>query len=136
MNVLPAGQSGLTLGRSSTARVGFHGKAVALRASSSQAVVTKTSATLTGTLTGTVNGALVDIAATAGSCAGGSTPTATQVDTAIATAVATIVSGANEQIKELQTQLNAAIADVLALTTLVNELRAADVAKGIVKGSA
>lgn len=76
------------------------------------ATTTATAAALTGTLTGTVNGALVDIAATAGACEGAATPTATQVDAAIARAVATIVSGANEQIKELQTMLNAAIADV------------------------
>lgn len=80
-----------------------------------------TAAALTGTLTGTVNGALVDIAATAGSCAGGSSPTAGNVDTAIATAVATIVSGANEQIKELQTTINALIVDLAATkTALIN----------------
>lgn len=65
---------------------------------------------LTGTLTGTANGAMVDIAAAAGACAGGSSPTAGNVDAAIATAVAPIVSGANEQLKELQTTLNAVIA--------------------------
>lgn len=69
-----------------------------------------TLAALTGTLTGTADGAMTDIAATAGACAGGSTPTATQVDTAIALAVSTIVSGTNEQLKELQTTLNAALA--------------------------
>lgn len=77
----------------------------------------QTSAALTGTLTGTANGALVDVAAAAGACAGGDTPTAAQVDTAIATAVAPIVSGTNEQLKELQTQLNAAVADLTALRT-------------------
>lgn len=73
-----------------------------------------TIAALTGTLTGTVNGALVDIAATAGSCAGTTTPSASNVDTAIATAVASIVTGANEQIKELQTTVNAIIAALKA----------------------
>ena len=67
-------------------------------------------AALTGTLTGTANGALVDVAAAAGACAGGSSPTAGNVDTAIATAVATIVSGTNEQLKELQTTVNALVA--------------------------
>lgn len=67
-------------------------------------------ADLSGTLTGTANGSMVDIAASAGACAGGATPSAAQVDTAIATAVATIVSGTNEQLKELQTKLNAALA--------------------------
>lgn len=64
-------------------------------------------ANITGTLTGTVDGAMVDIAATAGGCEGGATPTAGQVDAAIATAVGTIVSGTNEQMKELLTQVNA-----------------------------
>ncbi|MFA6310603.1 MAG: capsid cement protein [Sterolibacterium sp.] len=71
-------------------------------------------ADLSGTLTGTANGSMVDIAATAGACAGGATPTATQVDTAIATAVASIVTGTNEQLKELQTKLNAALAALRA----------------------
>ena len=66
-------------------------------------------ANLTGTLTGTANGSMADIAATAGACAGGATPTAAEVDTAIATAVVSIVTGVNEQNKELQTKLNAAL---------------------------
>lgn len=66
-------------------------------------------ANLTGTLTGTANGSLADIAATAAACAGGATPSATDVDTAVATAVASIVTGTNEQLKELQTKLNAAL---------------------------
>lgn len=70
-------------------------------------------AALTGTLTGTANGSMVDVAATAGACAGGATPTATNVDTAIATAVASIVTGTNEQLKELQTKLNAALAKLV-----------------------
>lgn len=84
--------------------------------------LTATAAALTGTLTGTADGALADIAAAAGNCQGGATPTAAQVDTAIATAVATIVSGVNEQNKELQTQLNAAIADNIALRAAVREV--------------
>lgn len=63
-------------------------------------------AALTGTLTGTVNGALVDIAAAAGNCGGSASPAASDVDTAIATAVAPIVTGVNEQNKELMTRIN------------------------------
>ena len=109
---------------------------------------------LTGTLTGTVNGALVDVAATAGACAGSTTPSASNVDTAIATAVATIVTGTNEQLKELQTslaaaidlctvlvnnnktfatELNAAKADNAAQVTKINALIAALETAGIVK---
>lgn len=73
-----------------------------------------TTAALTGTLTGTANGSLVDVAAAAGACAGGATPSAANVDAAIATAVAPIVTGVNEQLKELQTTLNALIADLTA----------------------
>ncbi|HEY3898932.1 MAG TPA: hypothetical protein VGM54_09985 [Chthoniobacter sp.] len=40
------------------------------------------------------------------------------------------------QAASILTQLNAAVADVAALTALVNELRAAAVAKGLIKGSA
>jgi len=65
---------------------------------------------LTGTLTGTANGSLADVVATAAACAGGAEPSATQVDTAIALAVSTIVTGVNEQLKEIQTTLNAEIA--------------------------
>lgn len=71
-------------------------------------------ADLTGTLTGTANGSMVDVAASAGACAGGATPSATDVDAAIATAVASIVTGTNEQLKELQTKLNAALAALRA----------------------
>jgi hypothetical protein len=70
-------------------------------------VLTTNLVDLTGTLTGTANGSLADIAATAGSCAGGAEPSAAQVDTAIATAVASIVTGTNEQLKEIQTVINA-----------------------------
>lgn len=83
---------------------------------------------LTGTLTGTVNGALVDVAAAAGACAGEATPSATNVDSAIATAVATIVSGTNEQLKELQTSLAAAI-DLLAVVVNNNKLFAEELVK-------
>jgi len=67
-------------------------------------------ADLSGTLTGTANGSMVDIAATAAATAGGATPTAAQVDAGIATAVASIVTGTNEQLKELQTKVNALLA--------------------------
>lgn len=69
---------------------------------------------LSGTLTGTANGSLADVAAAAAATAGGATPSAAQVDTGIATAVATIVSGTNEQLKEIQTKLNAIIAALQA----------------------
>lgn len=83
--------------------------------------LTATAAPLTGTLTGTTDGALADIAATAGSCGGGATPAASNVDTAIATAVASIVSGVNTQNKEMQAQINALIADNVALRAAVRE---------------
>jgi predicted RecA/RadA family phage recombinase len=70
-------------------------------------------AALSGTLTGTANGSMVDIAATAAATVGGATPTAAQVDTGIALAVSTIVSGTNEQLKELQTKLNALLAKLV-----------------------
>ncbi len=70
-------------------------------------------AALSGTLTGTANGSMVDIAATAAATVGGATPTAAQVDTGIALAVSTIVSGTNEQLKELQTKLNAVMAKLV-----------------------
>lgn len=66
-------------------------------------------AQVAGTLTGSVDGTINDVAAAAGACAGGSSPTATQVDTAIATAVAALVTSTNLALKELQTQLNAAL---------------------------
>jgi len=69
---------------------------------------------LAGTLTGTVNGTIVDVAAAAAATAGGATPTAAQVDAGIATAVAPIVTGVNEQLKEIQTTLNAVIAAIRA----------------------
>ncbi len=70
-------------------------------------------AALSGTLTGTANGSMVDVAATASAVVGGATPTAAQVDTGIALAVSTIVSGTNEQLKELQTKLNALLAKLV-----------------------
>lgn len=118
--------AGYSVGTAAAQKVGFHGATpVIQRASSAQAAVTA----LTGTLTGTVDGAIADIAAAAGNCAGTTAPTAGNVDTAIATAVAPIVSGTNTQLKELQTSLAAAI-------VLINELRAAVVAKGLIKGAA
>lgn len=86
--------------------------------------LTATAATLTGTLTGTANGAMVDVAATAGACGGGATPANTDVDTAIATAVAPIVTGVNEQNKEMQAQINALIADNVALRAAIRECAA------------
>lgn len=97
-----------------------------------------TAVALTGTLTGTANGSMVDIAAAAGACAGGAEPSAAQVDAAIATAVATIVSGANEQLKELQTMVNTCITDLTTqnqndsdLAQKIIEIRTALIAAGI-----
>jgi hypothetical protein len=42
----------------------------------------------------------------------------------------------NEQNKEFQTTIAALVVDVAALIVLVNELRAALVAKGLIKGAA
>jgi hypothetical protein len=119
-------------------KLAFHGATpIVQRAGSAQALVTLTGGVaLAGSLTGTTDGTIVDIAATAGSCAGTTTPSATNVDSAIATAVASIVTGTNTQLKEIMLLLNKAIADNVLLTTLVNELRAADVAKGLIKGAA
>ncbi len=76
-------------------------------------------ADLSGTLTGTANGSMVDVAATAAATVGGATPTAGQVDTGIALALSTVVSGTNEQLKELQTKLNALLA-VLRLAGIID----------------
>lgn len=71
-----------------------------------------TTAILTGTMTGTVDGVMTDVAAAAAATAGGATPTAAQVDTGIATALAPLVIGINTNLKELQTKVNALIADL------------------------
>lgn len=86
--------------------------AAMLQDSEDAALVGVNVANLTGTLTGTANGSMVDVAAAAGACAGTTTPNAGNVDAAIATAVAPIVSGVNEQLKELQTTLNALLTSV------------------------
>lgn len=69
---------------------------------------------LAGTMTGTVAGTMVDVAGAAGACAGTTTPSASNVDTAIATAIAPLVTSTNLGLKELQTQLNAALAALKA----------------------
>lgn len=84
----PQQADGITLGESTTEKVGFHGSAVVQRAGAAQAAVSATA--ITG--------------------AAGANPTQAEYATAVA-------------------QIN-------ALTTLVNELRAALVAKGIIKGAA
>ena len=71
-------------------------------------------ATVAGTLTGTVDGTINDVAAVGGACAGVAEPSATQVDAAIATAVAPLVTSTNLALKELQTQLKAALAALKA----------------------
>ncbi|MEQ1862634.1 MAG: hypothetical protein ABMA13_22165 [Chthoniobacteraceae bacterium] len=87
--------------------------------------LTATAATLTGSLTGTANGSLADVAAAAAATAGSAEPSAAQVDAGIATAVATIVTGVNEQNKEMQAQINALIADNVALRASIREVAAA-----------
>ena len=118
---------GLELGNSTADRIGFHGVApVAQRSGSSGAAVTKTAgAALTGTLTGTVDGAMEDVAAV--STAGGNT----YADSAINTAITAV----NLQLKELQTRLNQLVVDNAANITLINELRATIVAKGMHAGA-
>ncbi len=64
-----------------------------------------TAAALTGTLTGTANGSLADVAAIALSTSD------TYSDAAVNTAVNTAITAVNEQLKELQTQVNALVAD-------------------------
>lgn len=71
----------------------------------------QTSATVTGTLTGTVDGALADVADIAISTSGGNT----YADSAVNTAVNTAIAAVNLQLKELQTALNEAIADITAI---------------------
>ena len=128
--------AGYMLGKKASDKIAFHGATpVIQRSGSAQAVVTDTAANLTGTLTGTANGSLVDIAATAAATAGSAEPSAAQVDEGIATAVASIVTGVNEQNKEMQAQINKLITDNAAKTVLINELRAALVAKGLITGS-
>lgn len=133
--------AGLTIGTKATGKIGFYAAPVALRPTTTALTenagaiggtndrdlpsLTATAATVTGTLTGTANGGVVDIAATAAATAGSAEPSAAQVDAGIATAVATIVTGTNEQLKELQTQLNAVIADNVALRAAARETAAA-----------
>lgn len=76
--------------------------------------LTATAATLTGTLTGSVNGAIADVAAV--STAGGNTYS----DAAINAVVADV----NVQLKELQTTLNAVIADNVNLRAAIREVAA------------
>src|ERR1035437_3151942 len=122
----PKSSGGESLGQSASDLVSLHGATpVIQRVGAAQAVVVA----LAGSLTGSADGTIADIAATAGSCSGTTTPSATNVDSAIATAVASIVTGTNLQLKELQAVLNLSI-------ILSNELRAALVEKGILKGGA
>lgn len=71
----------------------------------------RTSAAVTGTLTGTVNGAMEDVANIALSTSGGNTYTDAAVNGAVNAAILAI----NLQLKELQTALNEAIADITAI---------------------
>lgn len=77
--------------------------------------LTATAATLTGTLTGTADGVLANVADVA--CGGSTTPSATDVNTAVNGAILDV----NLQLKEIQTVLNAVIADNVALRAAARE---------------
>lgn len=76
--------------------------------------LTATAATLAGTLTGSADGTIADVAAV--STAGGNT----YADSAINTAITSV----NLQLKELQTILNAVVADNVVLRAAVRECAA------------
>lgn len=118
--------AGLMVGRLPSKPLAFHGASpVSKRAGAAQAVVTKgTGAVLGGTLTGTIAGELVGI-----------TPLDTS-DTYSDAAVNAALAAANLQAKELQARVNQLVADNAANIVLVNELRAALVEKGLIKGAA
>jgi predicted RecA/RadA family phage recombinase len=80
--------------------------------------LTATAATLTGSLTGTTDGALADVAAIALSTSN------TYSDAAVNTAVNTAITATNLQLKEIQTVLNAVIADNVAQIAALRELAA------------
>ncbi len=107
--------NGLQIGTETGQKVAFHGSApVARRAGAAQtAMPAVTTAALTGSLTGTTNGSLANVASTFDATAQG------------------IV---NKNFKELQTQLTATVADLTAARTLINEMRAMLVEKGLMKG--
>lgn len=65
-------------------------------------------ANLAGTLTGTVDGTIVDVAAVAIASAGGNT----YADSTVNTAVNVAVTAVNLQLKEIQTKLNALLAEL------------------------
>lgn len=118
--------AGLMVSRLPAKPLAFHGASpVAKRAGAAQAVVTKSAgAVLGGTLTGTIAGELVGI-----------TPLSTS-DTYSDAAVNAALAAANLQAKELQARVNQLVADNAASIVLVNELRAALVEKGLIKGAA
>lgn len=66
--------------------------------------------------------------------AGSAQAAVTQTSAANATAAATDLTTSEALANALKTQGNALVVDVAALTVLVNELRAADVQKGLIKG--
>jgi hypothetical protein len=59
----------------------------------------------------------------------------TQTSVTVSTANATDLATSEALANSLKTQVNALVVDVAALTVLNNELRAALVAKGLIKGS-
>lgn len=75
-----------------------------------------TAATLAGTLTGTTDGTLADVSAIALSTSD------TYTDAAVNSAVNTAITSVNLQLKEIQTILNALVADVLANKKLINQI--------------
>ena len=124
--------AGITVSRRAAKPLAFHGSTpVAQRAGAAQALVTKgTGAVLGGTLTGTLSGALADLAPIALST------TDTYSDAAVNGAVNAVITAANLQAKELQARVNQLVSDNAASIVLVNELRAALVEKGLIKGAA
>jgi len=124
--------AGLVVSRRPAKPLAFHGSApVAQRAGAAQALVTKgTGAVLGGSLTGTLSGALADLEAIALSTSD------TYSDAAVNGAVNAVITAANLQNKEMQARINQLVADNAASIVLVNELRAALVEKGLIKGAA
>lgn len=115
---------GVNITDGTTDKVGFHGVApVAQRSGSEQAAVTTTigaAVTQTGVAVATTS-------ATNSSPYGYSQ--------AQANAIVTNVNATVTDVAALTARLNQARADILALPVLVNELRAAEVEKGLIKGS-
>jgi hypothetical protein len=106
----PTHPDGTTIGETTADKAGFHGAAVVQRAGAAQ--VALPAATYAAP------------AAIAADIAGGEPPTEAEFNAALAS------------LRDLRTQLVALAADVALARTLANELRAALVEKGTIKGAA